>query len=114
MRAPPRGLEVVAGTLRDPSLYDTTVMANYGYFQLKVRRSTSSCVYQPALRPALLHLFHISRTRKDHTSSLVVCRERLGSDTRQGNPGTWRLRIAEGRSSSLYENEDGVEQKVGW
>ncbi|XP_013111446.1 UDP-glucose:glycoprotein glucosyltransferase [Stomoxys calcitrans] len=33
--APPRGLQVTLGTLEDPVLVDTIVMANLGYFQLK-------------------------------------------------------------------------------
>lgn len=33
---PPRGLQFVLGTSSDPTKYDTIVMANLGYFQLKV------------------------------------------------------------------------------
>ncbi|XP_075241125.1 UDP-glucose:glycoprotein glucosyltransferase 1-like [Convolutriloba macropyga] len=32
---PPRGLQFTLGTSREPQLYDTIVMANLGYFQLK-------------------------------------------------------------------------------
>ena len=32
---PPRGLQFILGTRHDPVMYDTIVMANLGYFQLK-------------------------------------------------------------------------------
>ncbi|OQR68399.1 UDP-glucose:glycoprotein glucosyltransferase-like [Tropilaelaps mercedesae] len=53
--SPPRGLEFTLGSPANPVMYDTIVMANLGYFQLKA------------------------------------------------NPGTWFLRIREGRSTELYE-----------
>jgi UDP-glucose:glycoprotein glucosyltransferase len=33
---PPRGLELVLGTPKHPTIKDTIVMSNFGYFQLKV------------------------------------------------------------------------------
>ncbi|XP_022654078.1 UDP-glucose:glycoprotein glucosyltransferase 1-like isoform X2 [Varroa jacobsoni] len=53
--SPPRGLEFTLGSPANPVMYDTIVMANLGYFQLKA------------------------------------------------NPGTWFLRIRDGRSSELYD-----------
>ncbi|CAG0885304.1 unnamed protein product [Cyprideis torosa] len=35
--SPPRGLEVTLGSTREPEAFDTIVMANLGYFQLKAR-----------------------------------------------------------------------------
>ncbi|CAI4233074.1 unnamed protein product [Auanema sp. JU1783] len=53
--APPRGLQFVLGTASDPSQFDTIVMANLGYFQLKA------------------------------------------------NPGSWQLRLRDGRSKDIYD-----------
>jgi UDP-glucose:glycoprotein glucosyltransferase len=33
--SPPRGLQFILGTSKQPNIYDTVVMANLGYFQLK-------------------------------------------------------------------------------
>ncbi|XP_034430786.1 UDP-glucose:glycoprotein glucosyltransferase 2 isoform X2 [Hippoglossus hippoglossus] len=52
---PPRGLQFTLGTSRDPLMYDTIVMANLGYFQLKanpgawilkLRKGRSEDIYQ--------------------------------------------------------------------
>ncbi|KAK5861052.1 hypothetical protein PBY51_022477 [Eleginops maclovinus] len=52
---PPRGLQFTLGTSRDPLMYDTIVMANLGYFQLKaspgawtlrLRQGRSEDIYQ--------------------------------------------------------------------
>ncbi|KAJ4933097.1 hypothetical protein JOQ06_029934, partial [Pogonophryne albipinna] len=52
---PPRGLQFTLGTSRDPIMYDTIVMANLGYFQLKaspgawtlrLRQGRSEDIYQ--------------------------------------------------------------------
>ncbi|KAJ7328106.1 UDP-glucose:glycoprotein glucosyltransferase 1 [Desmophyllum pertusum] len=56
-RQPPRGLQFTLGTPRNPAMFDTIVMANLGYFQLKAY------------------------------------------------PGSWSLRVREGRSSEIYEIE---------
>jgi UDP-glucose:glycoprotein glucosyltransferase len=48
---PPRGLQFNLGTQKDPFLYDTIVMANLGYFQLKA--SPGSWILQ--LREGLFH-----------------------------------------------------------
>lgn len=53
--APPRGLQVTLGTIDDPVMVDTIVMANLGYFQLKA------------------------------------------------NPGSWLLRLRQGRSADIFD-----------
>ncbi|XP_020604845.1 UDP-glucose:glycoprotein glucosyltransferase 1-like isoform X2 [Orbicella faveolata] len=54
-RQPPRGLQFTLGTPRNPGMFDTIVMANLGYFQLKaypgawslrVREGRSSEIYE--------------------------------------------------------------------
>ncbi|KAL9964464.1 hypothetical protein ACROYT_G028110 [Oculina patagonica] len=54
-RQPPRGLQFTLGTPRNPAMFDTIVMANLGYFQLKaspgawslrVREGRSSEIYE--------------------------------------------------------------------
>jgi len=54
-RQPPRGLQFTLGTARNPVMFDTIVMANLGYFQLKaypgawslrVREGRSSEIYE--------------------------------------------------------------------
>ncbi|XP_019756037.2 UDP-glucose:glycoprotein glucosyltransferase [Dendroctonus ponderosae] len=53
--SPPRGLQITLGTVREPVIVDTIVMANLGYFQLKA------------------------------------------------NPGSWLLKLRQGRSADIYD-----------
>lgn len=108
--APPRGLQVTLGTKDNPTMVDTIVMANLGYFQLKanpgiwelrLRDGKSSEIYEisNAEGPNTVHTNNRTRimisSLRSHVIKLRVTKKHgmssidLLGDDEEGNKGIW-------------------------
>ncbi|KAH8364725.1 hypothetical protein KR084_010742 [Drosophila pseudotakahashii] len=65
--APPRGLQLVLGTPSQPTLVDTIVMANLGYFQLKANPGAWSLRLREGKSADIYAISHIEGTNTHHT-----------------------------------------------
>ncbi|XP_016995531.2 UDP-glucose:glycoprotein glucosyltransferase [Drosophila takahashii] len=65
--APPRGLQLVLGTPSQPTLVDTIVMANLGYFQLKANPGAWSLRLREGKSADIYGISHIEGTNTHHT-----------------------------------------------
>ncbi|KAL7734467.1 hypothetical protein ACLKA6_010792 [Drosophila palustris] len=111
--APPRGLQLVLGTKAQPTLVDTIVMANLGYFQLKANpgawtlrlrdgKSTDIYAISHAEGPNTLHQLQTGAVQvlitslRSHVTKLRVSKkpgmqqaELLSDDTAPAQSGIW-------------------------
>lgn len=115
---PPRGLQLILGTKSKPHLVDTLVMANLGYWQMKVspgvwylqlapgrsselyvlsensdqnhQKSLSKRITIDDLRGKVVHLEVMKRKGKEHEKLLVVAddNDRL-TEKKKGNHNSW-------------------------
>lgn len=118
---PPRGLQLILGTKSTPHMVDTLVMANLGYWQMKVfpgvwylqlAPGRSSELYAMKengqgsnntmlskritiddLRGKLVHLEVVKRKGKEHEKLLVSSNNDEGYSTEKGNQKTWNSNI---------------------
>ncbi|XP_055856792.1 UDP-glucose:glycoprotein glucosyltransferase [Episyrphus balteatus] len=108
--APPRGLQVTLGTKDNPTMVDTIVMANLGYFQLKanpgiwelrLRDGKSSEIYEISNAEGTNTIHANNKTRimisslRSHVIKLRVAKKPgmtnidLLGDDEEGNKGIW-------------------------
>lgn len=66
--APPRGLQLVLGTQSQPTLVDTIVMANLGYFQLKANPGAWSLRLREGKSADIYAISHIEGTNTHHSA----------------------------------------------
>ncbi|EDV52300.1 UDP-glucose:glycoprotein glucosyltransferase [Drosophila erecta] len=66
--APPRGLQLVLGTQSQPTLVDTIVMANLGYFQLKANPGAWSLRLREGKSEDIYAISHIEGTNTHHSA----------------------------------------------
>ncbi|TDG42125.1 hypothetical protein AWZ03_011457 [Drosophila navojoa] len=132
--APPRGLQLVLGTKSQPTLVDTIVMANLGYFQLKanpgawtlrLREGKSADIYaiSHAEGPNTLHQQETGAVQvlitslRSHVTKLRVSKrpgmqhaELLSDDSAPAQSGIWNsIANSFGSSSGTAGTDEDVE-----
>ncbi|KAJ0710636.1 putative UDP-glucose:Glycoprotein Glucosyltransferase [Helianthus annuus] len=124
---PPRGLQMILGTKRNPHLVDTLVMANLGYWQMKVSpgvwylqlapgRSSDLYVLQDGpekhstkritidyLRGKPVHLGVAKKKGKEH-EKLLIPSDDDDSSRKQGDKEGWNSNILKWASSLIGGN----------
>uniref|UniRef100_A0A1D1XJM9 UDP-glucose:glycoprotein glucosyltransferase n=2 Tax=Anthurium amnicola TaxID=1678845 RepID=A0A1D1XJM9_9ARAE len=119
---PPRGLQLILGTKNEPHLVDTIVMANLGYWQMKVspgvwflqlapgrsadlyalkengdrnqQNSQSKLITINDLRGKLVHLEAVKRRGKEHEELLTVSLDdRHLEEGKKENANTWNTNL---------------------
>ncbi|KAI3827826.1 hypothetical protein L1987_01912 [Smallanthus sonchifolius] len=124
---PPRGLQMILGTKRNPHLVDTLVMANLGYWQMKVSpgvwylqlapgRSSDLYVLQDGpemhstkritidyLRGKPVHLGVVKKKGKEH-EKLLIPSDDDDSSRKQGDQESWNSNILKWASSIIGGN----------
>ncbi|KAI7751028.1 hypothetical protein M8C21_007077 [Ambrosia artemisiifolia] len=124
---PPRGLQMILGTKRNPHLVDTLVMANLGYWQMKVSpgvwylqlapgRSSDLYVLQDGpekqstkritidyLRGKPVHLGVVKKKGKEH-EKLLIPSDDDDSSRKQGDQEGWNSNILKWASSLIGGN----------
>lgn len=124
---PPRGLQMILGTKKNPHLVDTLVMANLGYWQMKVSpgvwylqlapgrssdlyllqdgqemRSTKRIIIDQ-LRGKPFHLGVVKKTGKEH-EKLLIPSDEDDSSRKQGDQESWNSNILKWASSLIGGN----------
>ncbi|XP_071733652.1 UDP-glucose:glycoprotein glucosyltransferase-like [Rutidosis leptorrhynchoides] len=124
---PPRGLQMILGTKKNPHLVDTLVMANLGYWQMKVSpgvwylqlapgRSSNLYVLQDGpemsptkritidyLRGKPFHLGVVKKRGKEH-EKLLISSDDDDSSLKHGDKEGWNANILKWASSLIGSN----------
>ncbi|KAK9048740.1 hypothetical protein SSX86_032293, partial [Deinandra increscens subsp. villosa] len=124
---PPRGLQMILGTKRNPHLVDTLVMANLGYWQMKVSpgvwylqlapgRSSDLYILQDGpemhstkritidyLRGKPVHLGVVKKKGKEH-EKLLIPSDDDDSSRKQGDQESWNSNLLKWASSIIGGN----------
>ncbi|PWA75078.1 UDP-glucose:glycoprotein glucosyltransferase [Artemisia annua] len=124
---PPRGLQMILGTKKNPHLVDTLVMANLGYWQMKVSpgvwylqlapgRSSDLYILQDGqemhltkritidyLRGKPVHLGVVKKKGKEH-ERLLIPSDDDDSSRKQGDEESWNSNILKWASSLIGGN----------
>ncbi|KAI3702099.1 hypothetical protein L6452_27772 [Arctium lappa] len=124
---PPRGLQMILGTKKNPHLVDTLVMANLGYWQMKVSpgvwylqlapgRSSDLYILQDGqdmrstkritidrLRGKPVHLGVVKKKGKEH-EKLLIPSDDDDSSRKQGDQESWNSNILKWASSLIGGN----------
>ncbi|GJX20436.1 UDP-glucose:glyco glucosyltransferase isoform X1 [Tanacetum coccineum] len=135
---PPRGLQMILGTKKNPHLVDTLVMANLGYWQMKVSpgvwylqlapgRSSDLYILQDGqemhltkritidyLRGKPVHLGVVKKKGKEH-ERLLIPSDDDDSSRKQGDEESWNSNILKWASSLIGGNgqsKNSVSTKV--
>uniref|UniRef100_A0A1B0G8K0 UDP-glucose:glycoprotein glucosyltransferase n=1 Tax=Glossina morsitans morsitans TaxID=37546 RepID=A0A1B0G8K0_GLOMM len=131
--APPRGLQITLGTDEQPTLVDTIVMANLGYFQLKanpgvwtlrLREGKSADIYDITFAEGPNTLHQNGHTQvvitslRSHVIKLRVTKKQdmqqadlLGEDDTQAQSGIWNSIASSfgAGGTAITSNEDDTE-----
>ncbi|XP_015767784.1 PREDICTED: UDP-glucose:glycoprotein glucosyltransferase 1-like [Acropora digitifera] len=71
-RQPPRGLQFTLGTQRNPTMFDTIVMANLGYFQLKAYPGAWSLRVREGRSAEIYDIESVSDSREEEDKHFAV------------------------------------------
>ncbi|KAK9110137.1 hypothetical protein Sjap_018197 [Stephania japonica] len=121
---PPRGLQLILGTKSKPHLVDTLVMANLGYWQMKVSPGVwylqlapgrSSDLYKLKenmtqiiindLRGKVVHLEVAKKKGKEHEQLLSTVDEDNSEEQEKGSSSSWNSNLLKWASDLIGGNE---------
>lgn len=137
---PPRGLQLILGTKNRPHLVDTLVMANLGYWQMKVSpglwylqlapgrsadlytlkdsgdgsqgQSSSKQITTNDLRGKLVHLEVVKRKGKEHEQLLTTSNDDNHlQEKKRGSVDSWNSNLLKWASGLIGGNENPKRQK---
>ncbi|KAL4183985.1 hypothetical protein AMTRI_Chr11g101090 [Amborella trichopoda] len=131
---PPRGLQLILGTKSVPHLVDTLVMANLGYWQLKVspgvwylqlapgrssdlymfkghgEGSMSKKITIDELRGKVVYMEVVKKKGKEHEQLLANVDDKNHMHENKGNLNTWNMNILRWASGLIGGNEQSKKQ----
>ncbi|KAK0591027.1 hypothetical protein LWI29_034667 [Acer saccharum] len=139
-REPPRGLQLILGTESTPHLVDTLVMANLGYWQMKVspgvwylqlasgrsselyvlkedgdasqRKSLSKRITMNDLRGKVVHLEVLKKKGKEQEKLLVSADDDKQSQETKGKPNNWNSNFLKWASGFIGGTEQSKKEKT--
>ncbi|KAK1548954.1 hypothetical protein Q3G72_001893 [Acer saccharum] len=137
---PPRGLQLILGTKSSPHLVDTLVMANLGYWQMKVfpgvwylqlapgrsselyvlkedgdasqGKSLSKRITINDLRGKVVHLEVMKKKSKEQEKLLVSADDDNQSQETKGNQNSWNSNFLKWASGFIGGTEQSIKEKT--